>query len=122
MNSKPLNILVVDDEPLIQKAFLLAAKSRGHHVELASNGLEALEIWDKAQPEILFLDVLMPKMDGFEFLKNMPTQPKPKIIMISAHNELNDLEIQQTGVDLFVKKPFQDIYLLIEQAENLAKK
>ena len=114
-----MNILIVDDETLIQKSFLLAAKSRGHTVFVASNGVEALEIWDQAKPDLLFLDVLMPKMDGFTFLKKMPQKNKPKIIMISAHDELNDEEVEGAGVDLFVKKPFQDIYLLIEQGEKL---
>ena len=114
-----MNILIVDDETLIQKSFLLAAKSRGHTVFVASNGVEALEIWNQAKPDLLFLDVLMPKMDGFTFLKKMPQKNKPKIIMISAHDELNDEEVEGAGVDLFVKKPFQDIYLLIEQGEKL---
>ncbi len=122
MKSSSLNILIVDDEVLIQKVFSLAAKSRGHNVKVASDGMEALQMWEKFNPDLVFLDVLMPNVDGFTVLKKKPKNSKAKLIMMSAHDELDDKKIKETKVDLFVKKPFDNIYLLIEQGENLIQK
>ncbi len=122
MKKKSLNILIVDDEVLIQKTFSLAAQSKNHNVKVASDGVEALKIWEDFDPDLVFLDVLMPNMDGFTVLKRKPKNSKAKIIMISAHDELNDEKIKETKVDLFFKKPFSDIYSLIEEGESLIQK
>ena len=116
---KSLKILIVDDEFLIQKALSLASQSRGHEVQVASHGVEGLKLWETFDPDLVFLDVLMPEMDGFTLLKKRPEQSQAKVIMISAHDEIQDQEIKKKEVDLFVKKPFEDIYLLIERGENL---
>jgi len=121
MNSG-LKILVADDEVLIQKAFILAAQSRSHIVKVARDGREALKLWASFDPDLIFLDVLMPYKDGFQVLKERPQKSRAKIIMISAHNELDDTKIQATSVDLFVKKPFEDIYELIQKGEHLIKR
>lgn len=114
-----MNILIIDDEKLIQKSLFLIAKTRGHQARVASNGKEALEVLKNFQADLLFLDVLMPEMDGFTFLKNLSQIPKPKIIMFSAHDELDQKQVLQAGVDLFIKKPFDNIYSLITSAEQL---
>ena len=122
MTKDPLNILVIDDEVLIQKIFSLVAKDRGHNVKVASDGVKGLKDWEEFNPDLVFLDVLMPNMDGFTVLKKKPKNSQAKIIMMSAHDDLDDEKIKQTKVDLFIKKPFTDIYALMEQGENLALK
>ena len=116
-----LKILTVDDELLIRRSISLAGKSRGHVMEEANNGLQALDLWPVFQPDLAFVDVLMPKMDGLELLNRIPKDSKTKIIIISAHNEFRPKDIQTKKVDLFIKKPFENIFKLIETAEELVE-
>lgn len=118
---KKFKILVVDDELLIRRSLKLAGESRGHIMEEAEDGLSALSLWPSFNPDLAFIDILMPKMDGLELLKKIPKDSKAKTIIISAHDELSEKDIQKKGADLFIKKPFNDIFKLIEQAEELIK-
>ena len=119
--SQNFKILVVDDELLIRKAITLSAKQRGHKTQSAKNGTEGLKIWKEFKPDLVFLDVLMPDMDGFTVLHQVPENVRTKVILISAHDNLNQKEIEKAGADLFIKKPFSNIFQLIEKAENLVK-
>ena len=117
--SKSLKILIVDDEFLIRKALTLSAEKREHRVKSAENGTKGLKIWLEFKPDLVFLDVLMPDMDGFIVLNQVPENLKTKVILISAHDDLSQKEIEKAGADLFIKKPFPDVFQLIEQAEKL---
>ena len=114
-----LKILVVDDEPLIRRSLKLVGESRGHIIKEAEDGLSALSLWSSFVPDLAFIDILMPKMNGLELLKQIPKCSKTKIIIISAHDELSETDLQKQGADLFVKKPFNDIFKLIDLAETL---
>ena len=114
-------ILVADDEFLVRRSLKLAGENRGHTVKEAEDGLSALSLWSSFHPDLAFIDVLMPKMNGLELLKNIPEDSKTKIIIISAHDELSEKDLPGKGADLFVKKPFNDVFKLIEQAEKLIK-
>ncbi len=116
-----LKILVVDDEALIRRSIQLAGEARGHIVQTARDGWSALSLWADFNPDLAFIDILMPKMDGRELLRKIPESSKAKTVIISAHDEINEKDIQQMGADLFIKKPFSDIFLLIDQAEKLIK-
>ena len=117
--SQSLKILIVDDELLIRKALALSSEQRGHRVKSAENGTRGLKAWLDFKPELVFLDVLMPDMDGFTLLRQIPENLKTKVILISAHDDLSQKDIEKAGADLFIKKPFDDIFKLIEQAEKL---
>lgn len=114
-----LKILVVDDEFLIRRSLQLAGQSRGHTVKSVEDGLSALSLWSSFNPDLAFIDILMPNMDGFELLQKIPKEDKAKIIIISAHDKMSGEDIKKVGADIFVKKPFGDIFQLIEQAEQL---
>lgn len=117
--SQSLKILIVDDEFLIRKALTLSAEQRGHKVKSAENGTKGITTWLEFKPDLIFLDVLMPDMDGFTVLNQIPENLKTKVILISAHDDLSQKEIEKAGADLFIKKPFPDVFQLIEQAEKL---
>ena len=119
--SRSLKILIVDDELLIRKALTLSAEKRTHKVKSAENGIKGLRIWREFKPDLVFLDVLMPDMDGLTVLHQAPENPQTKVILISAHDDLSQKEIEKAGADLFIKKPFADIFQLIEQAEKLVR-
>ena len=114
-----LKILAVDDEFLIRRSIQLAGEAKGHVVKTAENGKKALALWPSFEPDVAFVDILMPLMDGFELLAKIPKNSRTKIILISAHDEMTEKDIQNHPVDLFVRKPFADIFQLINQAEKL---
>jgi two-component system response regulator VicR len=64
-------ILIVEDERTLNEAYELILKKQGHDVEVAYNGDEALQVFKKHEPELILLDLRMPKMDGVEFLKRL---------------------------------------------------
>jgi len=119
MVKKSFKILVVDDELLIRRSLKLAGKKRGHIVKEAEDGIEALSLWCSFNPDLAFIDILMPNMDGLELLKNIPKDSKTKVIIISAHDKMNEEDIKNKGADLFIRKPFEDVFHLIEKAEKL---
>ena len=116
---KPLKILIVDDELLIGRSLKLAGESLGHQTKAVLSAEEALKVWPLFQPDLVFIDILMPGISGLELLKQAPKNPLAKTILISAHDKLNEEEIKKAGADCFIKKPFDDIFKLIQQVEKL---
>lgn len=102
------NVLIIDDEPALQQAMKIALKNEGYDLHLADNGQKGLEIFHAVHPELIFLDLRMPVMDGYEFLKSIDvTADSPfAVIIITGHGD--DAEIEQCyklGIDFFLKKP-----------------
>lgn len=118
----PLKILIVDDELLIRRSFKLAGENCGHIVKEAEDGISALSIWSDFDPDLAFIDILMPNMDGLELLEKIPKNSKAKTVIISAHDKMTEEDIKKRGADFFIKKPFSDIFQLIKQMEELIKK
>ena len=76
MSVKQFRLLVVDDEPRILNFLTSKLRASGYDVLTASNGIEALEQAQAQQPDLIVLDVVMPKMDGFETLRELrPGRP-----------------------------------------------
>ena len=103
-------ILVVDDDVLMLEALDELLTSSGYEVRVAARGQEALEILDREHFDLLILDVVMPKMTGFdlccEVRKRDDEMSEVKIIMLSAKNEARDSEIEEEcGCDLYLTKP-----------------
>lgn len=112
-------ILIVDDEPLIRRAFLLAGNTRGHKVKAASKGKEAIDLWLSYNPDLVFLDVLLPDMSGFQVLKSLPENLSAKCVMISANDNFKNQSVDNEKVHFFIKKPFENIFEVIEIGEQL---
>jgi DNA-binding response OmpR family regulator len=103
-------ILVVDDDILVVEALKELLASSGYEVRVATRGQEALEILDKERFDLLILDVVMPKMTGFdlcsEVRKRDDEMSAVKIIMLTAKTEARDLQSEeQCGCDLYLTKP-----------------
>ncbi len=115
-----MNILIVDDEPLIRRSLEKLFVSRGHVVQTSDNGLDGFDKWEKMKPELVFLDVLMPGLTGPEVLKKMPIPRLSKVILISAFT--GDLQLDQKHQpDLFIQKPFENILEIYEKSLGLFK-
>lgn len=112
-------ILVVDDQFGIRMLLQEVLKIEGYETQLASNGLEALELLTAFQPDLVFLDMKIPGMDGLEILKKMKEQtPDVKIIMMTAYSELDLINTALSiGALGYLPKPFN-----IEELINLSKK
>jgi CheY-like chemotaxis protein len=108
-------ILVVDDNQ--QNLELLQAYLEDMDCETvpARDGLEALEIIGEKSPDLILLDVMMPKMSGFEVCKRIKNDPKTSdipIIMVTALNEFGDIERGiDSGTDDFISKPVNKLEL-----------
>jgi len=104
-------ILVVDDEPDIVRVIVKIMESRKHEVDTAADGPEALERIKENLPDVVILDLNLPRMDGFEVCKrikdNEATQHIPVVMMTAAYVSVQDAERgTKLGADEYVTKPF----------------
>ncbi len=104
---KQFRILLVDDEPRIINFLRSKLKVSGYEVITANNGTEALEQVQAQEPDLIVLDVVMPKMGGFECLKELRTFSSTPVIMLSAKGSNEDkIEGLKLGADDYLAKPF----------------
>jgi two-component system chemotaxis response regulator CheY len=106
---KTVRTIIADDEEITR--LLLRTLLRQNNIEVvgeAKNGVDTLELCEKLRPDVLFLDINMPKMNGFEVLKSIgTTHPDVAVIMISSDSTLNNVKEAGTlGADNFIVKPF----------------
>jgi CheY-like chemotaxis protein len=116
-------ILVVDDEPDIVRVVVKIMESRGHTVTTAVDGPAALASVDDDRPDVIILDLNLPKMDGFEVCKqlksNDDTRSIPVVMMTAAYVRVEDAERGTSlGADEYVTKPFLR-EVLIHNVERL---
>jgi len=109
-------VLIVDDEPNIVAALEFLLEKNGYQVQVAANGEEALAKLDDFSPDLVLLDVMVPKMSGYEVCQRMRAQPKwrdIKIVMLSARGREVEVEKGMSlGADLYVTKPFSSAELV----------
>lgn len=102
-----MTILVVDDEILIRKVIREYLESENYKVLEAENGLDALRVLSSNKVNLIILDIMMPKMDGFACLEEIRKTKDIPVIMLSAMKEETDkLNSFNLGVDDYVTKPF----------------
>ncbi len=101
-------VLIIDDEPALQKAIKMALKNEGYELHFADNGKKGLEVFHAENPELIFLDLKMPVMDGYKFLESIGVTPDSSytIIVITGHGDDSEIErCYKLGIDFFLKKP-----------------
>jgi DNA-binding response OmpR family regulator len=104
---KQFRVLVVDDESRILNFLSSKLRASGYEVLTASNGVEALEQVQAEEPDLVVLDVLMPKKDGFETLKELRTfSPVPTIILSAKGTNADKVKGLSLGADDYLAKPF----------------
>ena len=100
-------ILVVDDELSIIKFLRANLESKGYEVLTAINGAEALQTFEMELPDLVILDIMMPKMDGFEVCRRLREWSQTPIIMLSARGDESDkVKCLDLGADDYITKPF----------------
>ncbi|HZD71944.1 MAG TPA: response regulator [Actinomycetes bacterium] len=118
-------ILVVDDDQVIQQLLKVNLELEGYAIEVAEDGEEALEQFDEFRPNLVLLDIMMPKLDGWEVcrrLKQDADSARVPIVLLSARAQEADVQRGiELGVAAYVTKPFDPIQLLDLVAEILTK-
>jgi len=117
------NILVVDDHAVNRELLVTLLRYRGHHLEEAADGAEALMKVQQGRPDLVICDILMPTMDGYEFVRQFreaPATAGTNVIFCSAHfleKEARDLA-RGCGVVHVVTKPFEpeDVLRVVDLA------
>jgi two-component system alkaline phosphatase synthesis response regulator PhoP len=111
MNKKEIKILLVDDEPDILEIVSYNLKNDGYQIYTANNGLEAIELATKINPQLIILDIMMPKMDGIEACEKIRKIKKLEDVIItffSARNEdFSQIAGLNAGADDYITKPIK---------------
>lgn len=117
-------VLVVDDEPFICRSLSFVLRKGNYVVVEARNGEEALAAIREHRPSLVFMDVMMPKVSGFEVCEAVKADPdlqQTKIILLTAKGQNSDREIgMQSGADDYMTKPFSPTKILERAREILA--
>ena len=123
MNQK---VLIVDDEPNIRNLMeqaLEKLEDEGVELLLAKNGLEGLETIKSEKPNLVFLDVMMPKMNGLEVCNTVKNELRLEgifiIILTAKGQELDKQKGMDVGADLYITKPFRPKVILAKSREIL---
>ena len=100
-------ILVVDDEVSLQETLTYKLKKEGYQVEVAGDGLTALELARSTHPDLVILDVMLPGMDGFEVCRNLRQESNIPVLMLTARDDEIDRVVGlEVGADDYLPKPF----------------
>lgn len=119
----PLRILVAEDEPAVVRLYEAYAQSRGHSVLVARDGAETLVTAATEMPDVILLDVAMPKLDGRDVLKQLKANDRTAripVLVVSAHGgdqNLRDLLLELGAYDV-MEKPV-DLQIAFNKAERL---
>jgi two-component system alkaline phosphatase synthesis response regulator PhoP len=121
-----MKILVVEDDPEIRTLIAYFLKKEKYEVEICDNGLDALKILNKFEPNLIVLDLMLPHLDGMSFTDMVRSMPEkygnPYIIMLTAKTEVEDvLKGLDTGADDYMKKPFDPRELLLRIKKLLGR-
>jgi DNA-binding NarL/FixJ family response regulator len=118
-------LLLVDDEPGLREAVKDYLQESGFNVQVASNAREGWELMQKNTPDLVISDVMMPQVDGYQFLKQLRADPRFKalpVVFLTAKGMTTDrIQGYQAGVDAYLPKPF-DPDELVAIVENLLER
>ena len=117
-----MKILVVDDERLIRNVIREYLENEKYEVFEAENGFDALRVLETNRVDLIILDIMMPRMDGFETLKEIRKTKDTPVIMLSAMKEEKDkLSGFNLGVDDYITKPFSPKELVARVKAHLKR-
>jgi len=109
-------VLVVDDNPTVRDLIRINLELDGYAVVTAGDGEEALELVERVHPDLVTLDVSMPRLDGLAVAARLKGHPRTSgipLVMVSARAQAADLERgQRAGVDAYITKPFDPCELM----------
>ncbi|MCT4629318.1 response regulator [Winogradskyella sp.] len=117
-------IVIVDDEPNIVMTLEYTFKKHNFEVYIARDGSEALDILENVVPDVIMLDIMMPKVDGYQTLrliKESDELKNTKVVFLTAKNKASDIEKGlKLGADKYLTKPFSVKKIVSEINELIA--
>ena len=117
-------ILVVEDSSTIRKVISITLSQKGYEIIEAGDGLEALSKLNEARPDLILLDIILPKMDGYQILSIIRENPEfkniPVIMLTSKDGIINKVKGKVAGSSAYLTKPF-DPAKLVETIERHIK-
>jgi CheY-like chemotaxis protein len=119
--SLPLRVVVADDDDTLRELLVLNLESEGHQVYEAADGARALQLIAEQRPDIVVLDVMMPKFDGLAALRALKGEPLtahiPIVLVTARAGEAEIEEGWAAGADYYLTKPFrvEDLLGLIQE-------
>lgn len=121
----PAQLLLVDDEPGLREAVKDYLQESGFTVQVASNAHDGWELVQQNTPDLVISDIMMPQVDGYQFLKQLREDPRFKtlpVVFLTAKGMTTDrIQGYQAGVDAYLPKPF-DPDELVAIVENILKR
>ncbi len=116
-------VLIVDDDKGVQETLEAILEFEGYDVLLAGDGLEALQRLDEMTPQLILLDIMMPRMDGFAFAEALEARglrPAVPIIVLTADGRAKQ-KAAQARAESYLPKPFE-VSNLLDEVERLVKR
>lgn len=114
-----MKCLVIDDEPLVRRSLLRVLQVRGHQGFEAEDGPKGLAIWRELQPDLVFVDILMPGMSGPDVVSQVlpGLTIRPFVVLMSAYSgEDSERLAADCGANYFLAKPFEDLFAVVDEA------
>ena len=117
-------VLIVDDEEAVRSSLRMIFDYEGYEVLLAANGPAGLKMAEQEGPDLVFLDIKMPQMDGLEVLKKLKAEePSPPVVILSGHGTVKTaVEAVKLGAFDFIEKPPESERILIVARNALGQK
>jgi two-component system, OmpR family, response regulator RegX3 len=104
----PIKVLLAEDEESFIDALMIGLTNEGFRVTVARDGMEALKLFEETDPDILLLDLMLPKMSGIDVCRSIRTRSKVPIIMVTAKGtEIDTVVALEMGADDYVTKPYR---------------
>jgi DNA-binding response OmpR family regulator len=114
-----MKILVVDDDLHIQRLYKEEFEDEGYEVVVASNGQEALELFERESPDIVTLDILLPDIDGIRILRQMKEKnPKIPVIMSTAYDYRDDFAVWASEAYIVKSSDLDELKSMIKKLVN----
>jgi two-component system, OmpR family, response regulator RegX3 len=108
MSAPETTVLVVEDEDSFVDALTVGLKREGFRVHIARDGIEAIELFDAVKPDLVLLDVMLPRMSGIDVCRDIRSRSKVPIIMVTAKgSEIDTVVGLEVGADDYVTKPYR---------------
>ena len=101
-----MKVLIIDDEKLIQQTLSHVAQVRGHSCAMAGSEQEGLKVWRSFQPDLVFLDLVLPDGNGFSLMEQAP---RSSVVLMSAYVQFREKALEK-GAFFFLTKPFENIF------------
>src|SRR5580698_1184527 len=108
MSEPQATILIVEDEESFVEALVVGLKREGFLVKVARDGVEGIDMFDQVRPDLVLLDVWLPRMSGIDVCRELRTRSRVPIIMVTAKSsEIDTVVGLEVGADDYVTKPYR---------------